>query len=117
MNKRTGIDTSGIQRQFDGCIYVAELTNGAIKVGCSANPKTRLSSLDRYTKLKYSARVKRFHISQNIPLRSAQHCEKRLIEMMHVSGVEVAGTIEFFHDVSFDSAVDMAMLITHGYSV
>ena len=111
MNKRKLIDASGIPRNFDGCIHVVELQDGTVKVGTSASPRNRISSLDGYTRRKYATGIARFHISHNLPLRHAQHCEKLLIQKMQSVGKPIDGTIEYFRGVDFGAAVDMAVTI------
>ena len=49
-----------IPRSFDGCVYVAELATGVVKVGFSKNPRTRLESLSRYVRRKFGTTIRRY---------------------------------------------------------
>jgi len=109
MNRSKLVDMTAIPRNFGSCIYVAELNSGVVKVGFSASPRNRISSVDAFSRKVYGARVTRFHISQKLELRQAQGCEKKLIEKMKIAGTQLKGRIEYFHGVTFDDAVLAAM--------
>lgn len=99
---------SAIPRKFDGCVYVAELKNGLVKVGFSRNPRTRMGSLANEVKRKYRTTLQRWHVSQNIPChRFALLMESVVISRMGRIGTACNGTQEYFQNVAFGAAVTL----------
>lgn len=100
-----------VSRGYTGCVYVAELATGVVKVGFSANPKTRLYRLSNQVKRQYGTTICRYYISVNMPKRLAQKAETVTLTNIRNIGVQVDGTHEYFHGVKFSDAVALIELL------
>lgn len=96
-----------IPRDFDGCVYVAEMDNGLIKVGFSRNPRTRLQSLAKDMRRRLKTDVCRFKVSKDMDCRDAAAAESQALRLIRKIGKQRPGTFEYFTDVSFAVAVNL----------
>jgi predicted GIY-YIG superfamily endonuclease len=88
-------------------VYVAEFSNGVIKVGFTANARTRLSSLATQARGIFGALdVEQMHVtekfSNSAAARSAEFTSLQRIEQV---ATRVEGRGEYFTGISFDEAV------------
>lgn len=112
MTKAKNAQFNVIPRGFKGCIYVAEMKNGLVKVGFSQNPKTRLRSLSYQVGRVYGTEINRFHICKDAGRREARRAETFALNRLREIGNQFPDTLEFFTGVHFGSAVNLANQMT-----
>ena len=83
------------------CIYVAELRNGAVKVGRTSQPSIRMDVLQFDVRTKYGCELDRVHVGPDIGLQNAKRAERRLIDRMRRIGVKFGNTVEYFQHIRF----------------
>lgn len=88
-------------RRDEKSLYVAELTNGLVKIGFSDNPKTRLRALDYQCQRQFGCGLDKFHVFYGVGNRLI---ESQCIEALTCFGRQHVKRREFFHGVSFDAA-------------
>lgn len=104
---------AGIPRDFKGCVYVAELTNGVVKFGFSRNPRTRMGSLVNEVRRRYRCDVSRFQIGSDfVDSRQATRAEQELISRAARIGSPFRGRKEFFCHIKFPVAVNLVKQIS-----
>ena len=103
----TGARYAAIPREYDGCVYAVEFTNGIVKVGHSRNPRTRMDSLANQVRRKYGARFARFYIGRDIPAKVAAKTEREVLRRLSGMGNNIAKTTEFFTGIRFGVAVNL----------
>lgn len=101
-----------IPRGFDGCVYAAELGNGLVKVGFSANPRTRMTSLSKYARRVFGVSLQRFHVGANLPKRVAARAETNTLRRLNRIATPLAGTKEYFAGLRFGDAVNLVNQMT-----
>jgi len=86
------------------CLYVAELSDGRVKVGMTGMPKKRLTALLGSVA---PLEMTRFFITDGLPCwRSHRAAEQHLIRRMRMMGRWTPGVgSEFFHGVPFRTAL------------
>lgn len=96
-----------------GCLYVAELANGLVKVGMSGNPRTRLVKLDDAVRRDFDCELLRVYIGPEIASRRKLIlAELALIRRMKAEGQAVPRRIEFFSGVGFERAQALAQAVS-----
>lgn len=93
--------------QNGGCLYAVELQNGWVKVGRSANPRSRMSSLGQNIWRHFRESIARYHIGPDIGWRMACAAERDLICRVRESGGRPTVIGECFSGVPFDAAVQL----------
>ena len=98
---------SHLPRWDHGCIYVAEISNGLVKVGMTLQPYSRMHNLNQSCRTKYDAAISRCHIGPHIGLKRTKllRAEDRLIGKVRWLGSRIVGTREYFTGVPFDVVV------------
>ena len=112
MKKNTSARFNGIPRFYNGCVYVAELKNGLVKVGYSKNPRTRLQSLATQVKDIFRSEINRFYIGPDIDAASARDAEIRTLARLRGIAPQAKGVTEYFSDVGFGAVVTLASQMT-----
>jgi len=107
MTKETNRRFKSIERGSGGCVYVAEISNGIVKIGFSRNPRVRLQSLEYEVRKKLGASLSRFYVSKSVPVFSATHAENKTLKAAREVGDQVPRTLEYFTGIRFESAVDI----------
>jgi hypothetical protein len=87
------------------CVYVAELSNGLVKVGYSQNPRTRLGSLSAQARRRFRADVTRWHVGPAFNREGdGRYAEALTLARMSRIATPVNGAAEFFHGARFEIA-------------
>lgn len=96
------------------CVYVAELSNGIVKVGASGGARARMMSLASELQRDHDSELTRFHIAPRRTFKAACEAETRLVWRVAEIATVVPGRREFFEGVSFDAAVILCAEVCSG---
>lgn len=86
---------------MDGCLYAAEFSDGAIKIGMSIQPRLRLGDHDRNARKHGSFVVRSWYCERH---KEYQANEKVLIEWCQRNGTVVSGR-ETFSGLSYEEVI------------
>lgn len=84
------------------CLYVAELSDGRIKVGRTRTPRNRLIAL---ASTSHPESIARFFISDRVPVDALGPAERHLIRRMGTMGAAEPRRPEWFRGVPFHTAL------------
>jgi hypothetical protein len=95
-----------LSRIADGAtVYVAELSNGAVKVGFSRNPRGRLYAVQTYARRHFRSHITRWHVSRVMKLDGdARYLERLMHSRLARIGQPLRGFGEYFLHARFEVA-------------
>lgn len=90
------------------CVYVAELSTGVVKVGCSTSARARLMALASEVKREHGAELQRFQVFVRKSYKAAFEAETKVVYLFREVAKAVAGRREFFTGISYSKAKAIA---------
>lgn len=89
-------------------VYVAELTNGVLKVGACGNAMGRLMSLQNEVRREHGgAGIGRFKVVPARTIKAAYELEATLVKVMERVAHVIPGRREYFEGITFDRACEL----------
>lgn len=100
----------------NACLYVAELSNGTVKIGRTRTPRVRLLSLAYECRKRMSAEVLQVFVSCPISYVPSRVAERKAIAALRSAGAPIAHRIEYFSGLDFGAAVALVQPIAETHA-